>query len=339
MIDNRSPLSRRAIGSLVVLSGVFIFGTIGYVLIEGWSWPDALYMAVITLATVGFGEVHPLSDGGRLFTSFLILLGVGTVAYGLGALVDYVVNAELSGELRRRRMLRTLEQVRGHVIVCGFGRVGEHSADTLRQNKRTVVVIDNEEARAARARASGYLTLIGDATHDETLRQAGLERAAGLLVCTGDDSHNLFIVLSARTLNPGLVIVARSIAPETESKMLRAGASRVISPYQIGGRRMANAFLRPNVAEFLEGVSLDSGQELWIEEITIEAHSPLVGQSLRQVDMRRRTGVTLLAILRHNGLTPPDAEVIFQIDDRLIVIGGQSQIDALAVQCAPPVDR
>lgn len=336
MIDERSPLARRAIGSLVALSGVFVLGTVGYMLIEGWSLSDAVYMAVITLATVGFGEVHPLSDAGRVFTSFLILLGVGTVAYGLGALVDYVVNAELSGELRRRRMLRNLERLQDHVIVCGFGRVGEHSADTLRQNKRTVVVIDTEEPRAARARAAGYLTLVGDATQDDTLRQVGVERATGLLVCTGDDSQNLFIVLSARALNPTLTIVARSVAPETESKMLRAGASRVISPYQIGGRRMANAFLRPNVAEFLEGVTLDSGQELWIEEVTIEERSPLVGQTLRQTDMRRRTGVTVLAILRHRGLTPPEADIVFQANDRLIVIGAQAQIDALAAQCTPP---
>lgn len=338
-MEGRDRLSRRVVFVSFILIGVFLLGTIGYILIEGWSIADAVYMTVITLATVGFGEVNPLSDGGRIFTSLLIMLGVGTFAYGLGTLVDYVVNVELTGELRRRRMIRTLDKLQGHVIVCGFGRVGQHSADALLQNRRTVVVVDNNPERVERAQAAGCLAFLGDATHDDTLRQVGVDRASGLLICTGNDSYNLFIVLSARALNPTMAIVTRSVEPENESKMIRAGANRVISPYQIGGRRMANAFLRPNVAEFLEGVSLDSGQELWIEEVIIEPRSPLIGKSLRQSDMRRRIGVTLLGILRQSGLVQPVADAVFAGGDRLIVIGTQAQIDALAALCSRPEKR
>jgi voltage-gated potassium channel len=324
---------RRSILPLVLLVVLlFVTGTFGYIVIEGWTWLDAFYMTAITLTTVGFGEIQPLSSTGRLFTVFLILSGVGSVAYGFSRLGEYFLTGSVAARLRSRRVMRTIDKLRDHVIVCGYGRVGKSAALTLRDGKRPVVIIDNREDRIESAQTEGFVVLHADSTRDEALIQAGIERAWGMIICVGDDSRNLFIVLSARALNPDLYIVARTIDAANEQKMIRAGANRVVSPYQIGGKHMANIVIRPHVTDFLDVVTLDGGIELWLEELIIQPDSALVGQTVGKTDIRRRTGVTLVALLRHEGGTVmPDASTTLQTGDEMIVLGTREQLANLEV--------
>jgi voltage-gated potassium channel len=225
-------------------------------------------------------------------------------------------------------MIRNLQD---HVIVCGYGRVGRSALNMLRESSDSVVVIDQDEALVSEVREQGIAAVWGDATRDDTLREAGIERAGGLIASAGNDADNLFIVLSARTLNPKLHIVARTVNPENEAKMQRAGADRVVSPYQIGGRQMANILSRPNVTEFLDFVTLDSGLELWLEELRIGPDSPLAGQTVVEANLRRKTGATLVALLRSSsGATlTPDESTRLEAGDELIVLGTRDQLARL----------
>jgi voltage-gated potassium channel len=225
-------------------------------------------------------------------------------------------------------MIRNLQD---HVIVCGYGRVGRSALNMLRESSDNVVVIDQDEALVSEVREQGIAAVWGDATRDDTLREAGIERAGGLIASAGNDADNLFIVLSARTLNPKLHIVARTVNPENEAKMQRAGADRVVSPYQIGGRQMANILSRPNVTEFLDFVTLDSGLELWLEELRIGPDSPLAGQTVVEANLRRKTGATLVALLRSSsGATlTPDESTRLEAGDELIVLGTRDQLARL----------
>lgn len=324
-------LRRIVVPFVFLLLAVFALGTIGYRVIEEWTWLEALYMTAITLTTVGFGEVKPLSDVGRIFTVFLILLGVSTVAYGFSTLAQYVLAADLGPRLRRRRFKRMLQNTRDHIIVCGYGRVGRSALDTLRDGADGVVVIDRDAALVSNVREQGIAAVCGDATSDDTLREAGIERASGLIACAGNDADNLFIVLSARTLNPKLHIVARTVNPENEAKMQRAGADRVVSPYQIGGRQMASILTRPKVTEFLDFVTLDSGLELWLEELQIDSDSPLAGQTVVEANLRQATGATLVALLRSSTGTTltPEGSTRLEAGDELIVLGTREQLARL----------
>lgn len=316
---------------VTVVTAVLLLGTLWYRFVEGWTVLEALYMTVITLTTVGFGEVRPLSQISRFFTIGLILLGVGTVAYGLSSLGEYFLAAGVIERLRRQALMRTIEKMSEHTIVCGAGRVGRTAAGTLQEMGQKFVIIDSDPDVVEEMLEGGLIALEGDSTRDETLQAAGIERAAGILVCTGDDSDNLFIVLSARSLNPDLLIVTRSIDPASESKMRRAGADRVISPYQIGGRQMANVVVRPFVAEFMDHVTLDTGLELWLEEVAIGENSPIAGKTVVETDMRRRTGVTLVALLRgeEQVMVTPDENTRFAPGDELIVLGTRKQLSDL----------
>ena len=324
-------LRRIVIPFALLIMAVFALGIIGYRLIEEWTWLEALYMTAITLTTVGFGEVKPMSDAGRIFTVFLILLGVGAVAYGFSTVAQYVLASDLGPTLRRRRQMRMIRNLEDHIIVCGYGRVGRNVLETLRDGAENVVVIERDEDLVSTIREQGIAAVWGDATSDDTLREAGIERAKGLIACAGKDSDNLFMVLSARTLNPSLTIVARAVSPENESKMQRAGANRVVSPYQIGGRQMANFLSRPNVTEFLDFVTLDSGLELWLEELRIGSGSPLAGQTVVEANIRRATGATLVALVRNEtGATlTPDESTRLEAGDELIVLGTRDQLARL----------
>lgn len=336
------PNFRRRFIPLLIL-GLLLFGvgTLGYMLIEDWSLVDAFYMTVIALTTVGFGEVEPLSAGGRLFTSLLVLVGVGSVAYGFSTLVEMLFTASLGGELRRRRMARTIGRMTNHVIVCGYGRVGHSAVASLRDSQRDVVLIERDLEKVETAVAEGISVIEGDATRDDVLQQAGIDHAWGIIVCTGSDSLNLFIVLSARALNKDLFIIARSTDAETEQKMKLAGANRVVSPYRIGGRHMANIVVRPHVTDFFDVVTLDNGVEVWVEELVIARDSPLVGQTVGEADVRRRTGVQLVAVLRQRGgsTVMPDAGTRLEAEDELIVLGTREQLAALEALTSAPEKR
>jgi len=327
----------RLIPLLLIPIAVVVIGVAGYVLIEGWSFAEAVFMTIITLTTVGFGEVQPLSPTGRWFTAGLILLGVGSVAYSLSVAGEYLLTADVGTRLRQRRMDKAIKMIKNHVIVIGYGRVGRSAVATLRDSGQPMALIEKYDDKAQEAIDSGLTVIHGDATDDDVLLAAGIEQAKTLIVCTGDTADNLFIVLSARVLNPNLRIIARSDA-ESKSKMRRAGADRIVSPYQTGGKYMANIALRPHVADFLDVVTLDSGLELWLEELTIGEKSALVGQTVGQANVRQRTGVTLAAILRRDGreMITPDIDTRFESGDKLIVLGARAQLAAMEALAVAP---
>lgn len=324
-------LSRRLAPVIALLLLIVLFGTAGYMLLEDWAFVDALYMTVITLTTVGFGETYPLDPVGRIFTIVLIVLGISILAYASRVIVEYVLTTNVSQVWRQRRMKQQLAELHDHLIVCGFGRVGENACQTLSEGRRPFLVIDDAPAKVSEARAHGWLALEGDATHDEILKEAGIERAWGMLISSGSDVTNLFIVISARALNPKLTIVARASEQGNEAKMRRAGADKVVSPYSIGGRHMANTLIRPHVTEFLDVVTLNSGLALFLEECALQADSPLVGQSVIEANIRARTGVTLVALRRgSSGETlSPDGGAKLAAGDELIALGTREQLRAL----------
>ena len=334
-----TDLQRRLIVVLAATVLILAMGTTWYVLIEEWAILDSLYMTVITLTTVGFGEVHPLSPESRFFTILLILLGVGTVAYSLSSLGEYFLTSDIVERVRKRALLRMIARMENHIIICGAGRVGTTAAATLQEIGRDFVIIDTNAEVTEELSNQGWTVLSGDATRDETLNEAGVERAGGMLVSTGSDSDNLFIVLSARALRSDLLIVARSVDASSESKMQRAGANKVVSPHQIGGRQMANLILRPNVAEFMDHVTLNTGLELWLEEVTIGENSPVAGLTVVEADMRKRTGATLVALLRGNDriMVTPDENTRFEAGDELIALGTKEQLKALDELIGAPV--
>lgn len=325
-----SRFTRRILIIIGINFGLIALGTIGYWVIEGWDMLDALYMTVITIGSVGYGEVRSLSLMGRIFTIVFIIVGVGSVATSFSFLVETILSAELRGELQAKRMQKIIDNLNGHVIICGYGRVGQNATQVLtRDNRRKIVIVDSDPKLIQQLHDEGHLVLEGDATDDDVLRKAGIDRAWGLIVAAGEDSVNLFIVVSARALNPELTIVARSSRAENEEKMIRAGANRVVSPYNIGGMRMANSLMRPHLTEFIEELTIGSGMELWLEEMLVAQGSNLIGQTMAELDLRQRTGVTLLAILRGQSILTPDGGAHLQQDDQVILIGTRQQLDAL----------
>lgn len=321
------------IGMFVIL---LISGTVGYMLIEDWGWHDAFFMTVITLSTVGYGEVRPLTQMGEGFTILLILLGVGGVAYTFSTLADYIVAGELNGFLRRQRMMRDISKLRNHYIICGYGRVGQQVAQGLRANRYDVVVIDAVTDHVAEFEEQGIYYVIGDAASDPVLQQAGIEHASGLCTCLPSDATNVFVVLSARTFNPKLFIISRSNLPESERKLRIAGANQVINPYTITGHRMAAQLLHPSVVEFLDVIMRAGELELRIEEITVGETSTMKERSLADCNVRGDTGVNVLAIRRYDGqlYTHLPANFTLNIGDTLIGLGTQPQLALLAQRAA-----
>jgi len=331
-VKTQQGLNNRLLFVLGLVVALLLGGTIGYILIEGWGWHDAFFMTVITLSTVGYGEVRPLTSWGESFTVILILLGVGGVAYTFSTLADYVVAGELNGFLRRQRMMRDISQLRNHYIICGYGRVGRQVVQGLRANQYDVVVIDASEERMAEFEEEGLHYIIGDAASDPVLEQAGIKHASGLCTCLPNDATNVFVVLSARTFNANLFIISRGNLPESERKLRIAGANQVINPYTITGHRMAAQLLHPSVVEFLDVVMRAGDLELRIEEIKIGIGSSMNGRSLMECNVRGDTGVNVLAIRRHDGrlYTHLPADFTLHVDDTLIGLGTHPQLSQLA---------
>ena len=328
----RNTLTERLRSILIVAFSLFLVSSAGYMLLEGYTPVEAVYMTVITLSTVGFGEVRPLSDAGRLFTVGVIIVGVGTGAYLFSTLAEYIVAGELTGNLRQRRMAKKLAKLREHYIVCGFGRVGEQVAMELHAQRLPLVVIDQNPAVMDHCDRYDIPYVIGDATDDDTLRQAGIERARGLVAVLDTDADNVFVVLSARALNPNLMIVARAATEDAERKLLKAGADRVVSPYVMAGNRLVSLLLRPNVVHFLDTALRSAELELWLEEIEIHPDSPLVGKTLEEAQIRSLTGANVLAIVRpsEHRMVDWSPHVRLQAGDILITLGRQDQVAALA---------
>ena len=317
-------LRLRLILSIAAVLGVFVAGTIGYMIVDAQRCPslaDAAYMTVITLSSVGYGEVWGLSHAGRLWTVVVITFGIVTVSYAFTSLLSLVVSGELRSLRERRRMENSLSHLRDHVIVCGYGRMGALIVRELRRRGVPVVVVENERTLEPDLRYAEATYLIGDATEEETLLHAGLQRARALVIVLPSDADNVYTTLTAHTLCPNLTIVSRAEQLSTEVKLTRAGATRVICPQAIGATKIANILTRPTVVDFVEVA--DKGVDLEIDEYEIGDHSPLVGRSLRDSDIRRKTGAVVVAIKRADGPTMlgPDPDAQLQAKDTLILVG------------------
>ncbi len=320
---------RRLIWSIVALVVIVFIGTIGYEVIEGWSFLDSIYMTITTITTVGFREVHSLSEAGRIFTIVLIIFGVGGALYVLTNIMAYLLEGQFGITMGRRRMKNRIARLKEHFILCGYGRVGQEIAQAFSEEGVPFVIIANNQEHLAKADKEGYLYIYGDAASDEVLKEAGIERAHGLVAAVGTDTDNTFITLSAREQRPDLFIEARSSSPEAEGKLRRAGADRIISPHAIGGRRMAMLALRPAVVDFIDTVTYGRGRELELENVDVGSGSPLAGRTMEQA--RSKVGITVLAMRKKGGqlLPNPPGEEIIEEGDRLIVIGTKKRLAAL----------
>lgn len=317
--------------SLFALATLVVVGASGYKFLEGMSWFEAFYMTVITLTTVGFGEVKPLSPAGRAFTIGIIIVGVAFFMWMLTSLVEVIVGEEVEHLWGRWKMERRASKMEGHFVICGYGRIGRQVALEFKRRGIPFVVIEQDPEVAQRVREEGITVIEGDATKDEVLEVAGIRRAKGLVAVADSDADNVFIVLSARSLNPDLFIVARSETEEGEDKLRKAGADRVVAPYAIGGRRIAVAALRPAVLEFLDAVMRSDEEEWNLEEVRVERGSELEGRSLREADVRGRTGAIVLAVKTEEGelLTNPSPDRPLRAGDVLITLGTMKQLEEL----------
>ena len=326
-----NPFRRVQIG-LALLALVVVVGTVGYALL-GFSLLEAFYQTVVTVSTVGYGFPHPIGDGVKAFTVVLILLGVGTALYTFTVTLEVLIDGHMRELIRRRRMDRDIDTMTGHVVICGWGRVGREVARYLGNAGQQIVVVDRDAERTA---SLGYATVTGDVTDDDTLLRAGIERAGTLIAALDTDADNLFVTVSSRSFNAGIHVIARARGESSEAKLLRVGADRVVNPQRLGGDRMAAFVTQPHVVDFLDVVMHDGSLEFRLEELLVGAASPLAGQTLRSSQVHARTGCLVLAIRRPDGsFTPnPSPEVEVASGDVLIGVGTTEQLSALAAYAA-----
>lgn len=328
-MDDKGEINKTHFGALVFLVlGLIIVGTLGYVIIEGWSFLDALYMVIITLATVGYREVHALSPAGTIFTILLIVFGIVTLYYVIRVFGEYILISRLDEGFKNRQMHTKIQSLKDHYVICGFGRVGEKVVEELDKEGVQFVVIETDPSIIENCRARGFMCLEGDATNEEILLESGIMNAKGLITALGKDSDNILIVITAKTFNNNLFIVARANTDNTVSKLLRVGANRAISPYQISAFRMVTFALRPGVADFVDNVLDLDKSEVQIADITVDSRSPLVGQSVDKYLSNRKSGISVLLINKPDGhaIINPTGSTEIQIGDRLILMGNRENI-------------
>ena len=314
---------------LAVIVGCIVVGTAGYIIIEpGWRLLDALYMTVITLTTVGFREVQPLADAGRIWTMVLSIVGVGLIFGTVGIVAEYLVVEATSGRREAERMVQAVNKLSGHYILCGYGRVGLTVARELVHSGLKVVVIDILPESLARARREGFLEVEGDATEEATLRAAGIERARGLITTIDSDAHNVYVILSARAMNPDLFVVARANTEDSEARLMQAGSSRVVSPYTMAGHRLAELAVRPRVVDFIDAALSHGELAFSMEEVEVVAGGSTVGSTVAAL---RDSGVFVLAIVtgeRSYEANPP-ADRILVAGETLVVSGSVARLREL----------
>ncbi len=326
---------RRILYGLEALAVILVVGTIGFVLIEGASFFDALYMVVISITTVGFAEVIELSDFGRAWTMFILISGFGVAIFTAVASIEYLVDL---GEIRKRRSrVKQAAQLTNHVIICGWGRVGRGTWAELRSNDIDTVIIESEADRVEAAEAAGALVITGDATHNDVLEVAGIHSAQALVACVADDSDNLVIALSVKALSPGLRVICRATEPESERKLRLAGADAVVAPQAVGAERLAALAIQPELAQIFDVVVGGSAVEFHVEELDVQPGCLADGVTVRDSNIRQETGALILAVegkddtLRVN----PGADVRLSAGDRLVVVGTIDQVRKAAKMLAP----
>lgn len=315
---------------MVVIFMLIVVGAVLFHLLEGYSPVDSIYMAVITLSTVGYGEPAPMSEAGRLFSVIYIIAGVTTVTYWLGTFTRLLIEGEIQHAMGRRRAMSKIKKLKDHYIICGYGRIGSLVAQQLDKKPIPYVIIENDE-EAVRRMDPEVPVMVGDATEEETLIGAGIERAKGLITVLQTDADNLFVTLSARELNPKLNIISRYEEERTKTKLIRAGADKCVSPYIIGGTRMANAALRPAVIDFIELATQSEHLGLQMEEIKVPSGSPLSGVALMDSEIRSKLNIIIVAIKKRSGHMEfnPSATTLVEEGDRLIAIGDRSHLTDL----------
>jgi voltage-gated potassium channel len=318
------PRIRRRLAYIALAIAIILtIGTTGFVVIERYPLLDAFYMSVTTITTVGYKEVHDLSTAGRIFNCFLILFGVSIMFLAVGAMTQSIIELELGRYFEKRQVRRMIEKLSNHYIVCGYGKVGRGAVNELKREKVPVVIIERDEHKVEIAIRDGNIAVVGEATRDDNLREIGVMRAKGLIAALSTDADNLFLVLSAKSLNPKLVVSARVIEEEAEQKLKKAGADLALTSYNITGSRLAQAILRPHVVQFLDSATMPLGANIGIEQVQVGRSSPYVARSLGESHLRRDTGVIILAIRKANGpmLFNPDANTEIGAGDYLIAMG------------------
>jgi len=318
---------RRIVLIAVLITVTICIGTIGFRLIEGYSLFDSFYMTLITVTTVGYQELRPLTSTGRIFNSFLILFGVSAMFFAVGVMTQTIIELQLEDRFGKRRKRRAIMKLSDHYIVCGFGRVGRNAAFELQRAELPFLVVDRNEQRVERASQAGMLAMQADATRDESLREAGIDRARGFIAALPTDAENLFVILSAKTLNPGLNVVTRASEEDAEEKLRRAGADTVFSPYSMAGQRLAQALIRPHVVQLLEFPGKAAGLGVTIEQLHIAPDSRLISKRVGDI-VRSGAAVIVLAIRKAEGrmVFNPSADLEILPGDFLIVMGEQASL-------------
>jgi len=323
---------RKFVVVLILFCMVILSGTFGYMTLEGLAFWDAMYLTIITIATVGYGDMVPIHPAGKIFTIFLVFAGAGLVMYTISKITEAMVEGSLQKILERRKMDKKIAGLNGHYIICGFGRIGQVICELLDEAGRPFLVIERDTDVLKEIDEAGYLAIQGEASEDDILLAAGIERASGLIAVVSTDADNLYITLTARGLNPSLFILARSSgSPGTRTKLLRAGASKVISPYYIGARRMAQLILRPTVTDFIDLAMYAGELGLRLEEIPVSSGAAFVNKNLMDSGIRKRYDVIVVAIKREDGRMHfnPKPDTMILAGDIMIVLGESEHINAL----------
>ena len=324
------------IGSAVVITQ--LGGTLGFILIDHYPVFDAFYMTLITISTVGYAEVHPLSHAGRVFNSFLIFFGVTIMLLAVGGMTQAIIELELNQYFGKRRTKKMIDHLQGHYIVCGFGRVGRGAALELQRAGAPFLVVDRNDDRVEWAMKLGMLAVLADATDDQTLADSGVLRAKGLIATLQSDADNLFVILSAKALKPTLLVSARIASEQSEKKMRLAGADYVFAPYDMTGNRMAQVMLKPHVSQFIDFTTKGMGLDVGIEQVRVPAASGQISKTLHQMQIRRELGVIILAIRKSDGrmLFNPPAESEIEGGDFLIAMGESANLHKLEQMLTEP---
>jgi voltage-gated potassium channel len=330
--DRISPMShKKIIKGLFILLVILLIGSVGYMVIEKWEFLDALYMTVITITTVGFGEVRQVTRLGRIFTIFIIFFGIGIIAYILGMVAQAMVDLQVRSIIGRRKLGLKIRSIKNHYIICGYGRIGKTITRELKANEMPMVVIDNDPEEKLTLENEQTPYIIDDATSEEVLLEAGVERARGLVSVVASDADNLFITITARGLKPDLFILARADEEHTEKKLLRAGANKVVMPYLIGGQKMAQTLIRPAVTDFIEVTFGDKDIGLKMEELIVSEKSRLNGATLIDSGIRQDMDVIIVAIRTREGEMRfnPSSKTRIEAGDTLISLGKSDDLDQL----------
>lgn len=324
---------KKILTPIYLLIAINIVGILGYQLISGYSFMDAFYMTITTVTTVGYGEIQPLDTAGRIFTAFLIMTSFGTFAYAVSAITKFVIDGEFNTFFKNRRMNDTLNKLEGHVIICGFGRNGKQAAHVLKKhNKRFVVIENKSEVTGSLNHKYSNLVIHGDATQDEILKRAGIDRASALITTLPNDADNLFIVLSARHINPKFTIISRASDDNSDVKLKIAGANNVIMPDRVGGAHMASLVMKPDVMEFIDYITGQGGDAINLEEITFDnIPEPLKNKTLKDLEIRNKSGANIIGFRKGNGeyIVNPSADTQIIPDGKIFVLGTNEQINKL----------